>query len=639
MIYGEYDIVKLFSLLKNKLCMFHSSSGRSASRLNDYLPDCRFCRLTRTDRVCMFTLTLLFALMAFFRLGNTYAPQSAYTALAENPDIILDFGDYVDIDSVSLYLNCQSNRHFTLSAYNEVTRKWELFNESAKASSVFTWNKLNVNYNLRYLGLVALENDTVLNELVAVTPEGSVILPVNAGEYPELFDEQEMFPEDVTYMNGTIFDEVYHGRTAYEILHGLPIYETTHPHFGKILISLGIALFGMTPFGMRFMSAIFGILMVPLIYLFAKHLFKNTFCATATAFLLVFDCMHFTLSRIATIDIFAAFFILLMYYLMYRYFEENTIYRQDKPVSTDIPQPENATFSTTRPGRNIPDEFVSEIAVSSASPVCDKLPPRQVLFPLALCGVSMGLGIATKWTGVYAGAGLALLFLLHTIRHNPGRQTLRLFFFCCTFFILIPLGLYVLSFLPVITRTEYPSLLEKVVSCTQDMFRYHFNLVDKHYYSSPFYEWPIIWMPLLAASNAVGAAKVSAVSYMGNPAIWWPGILCCLYVLFRWLIKRDRQAGFLSIAYLAQYVPWMLVPRLTFIYHYFPASIMMLLCIGYTINRIVHRFQAKGRAAIVGYLTIAACCFLMFYPVVSGYPFYKEWGLHLRWLKDWILVL
>ncbi len=595
--------MKLFFTSRSKLHMSSRPDGSPADHPADRHPG----RLTGTDYLCMLALTLLFALMAFFRLGNTYAPRTAYTALAENPDIVLDFGAYVDIGSISLYLNCQSNRHFTLSAYNEVTGKWELFNESATASSVFTWNRLDVNYNLRYLGLVALESDTILNELVAVTTEGDVIRPANAEEYPELFDEQDMFPEYVTYMDGTMFDEVYHGRTAYEILHGLPIYETTHPHLGKILISLGIALFGMTPFGMRFLPAIFGILMVPLIYLFAKRLFRNTFCAAATTFLLVFDCMHFTLSRIATIDIFAAFFILLMYYFMYRYIEADTAYRAE--------------------------------SIGHSATAQSKFPPRQVFVPLALCGVSMGLGIATKWTGVYAGAGLALLFLLHTVRYSPGRQTLRLFFFCCAFFILIPLVLYALSFLPVVTYTEYSNLPEKVIRCTQSMFRYHSGLKDKHYYSSPFYEWPVIWMPLLAASNAVGAAKVSSVNYMGNPAIWWPGIFCCLYVLFRWIFRRDRQAGFLSIAWLAQYIPWIPVPRLTFIYHYFPASIMMILCMGYTFSRVIRGFGGKGRAAVVAYLTIAACCFALFYPLVSGYPFYRDWGLHLRWLKDWVLVL
>lgn len=116
-----------------------------------------------------------------------------------------------------------------------------------------------------------------------------------------------MYPEVKTYLTGTMFDEVYHGRTAYEFLHKLTTYETTHPHLGKILISFGIIAFGMNPFGWRFMSVIFGILIIPLMYLFAKKLFENSFIAAATTGLLVFDCMHYTLSRIATIDIFCGF--------------------------------------------------------------------------------------------------------------------------------------------------------------------------------------------------------------------------------------------------------------------------------------------------------------------------------------------
>lgn len=568
--------------------------------------------LTQKDRVCIFLLMLFFTVLAFFRLGNTYAPQTTYTATQENRDIVLDFGDYIGIRSVYLYLNHESGRHFTLSAFNEVTRQWEVFNSSAEASSVFAWNKLDISYSLRYLGIVSLDESCPINELVAVTTEGDVILPQNAQEYPELFDEQQMFPEVSTYLDGTMFDEVYHGRTAYEFLHGLTTYETTHPHLGKSLISLGIAVFGMTPFGMRFVPAIFGILMIPLIYLFAKRLFHSTFCAAATAFLLVFDCMHFTLSRISTIDIIAAFFILLMYYFMYRYITEDTAYR------------------------------------SSPQALRDAFPPRQVYLPLALCGVSMGLGIATKWTGVYAGAGLALIFLVHTVLHNPKKQTLRLFFFCCLFFIAIPLVLYVLCFIPVVGQTPYKNLLDKAIQSTKYMFSYHSNLQATHHYSSRFYEWPFIKMPLLDASAALDDTHVSAVSTMGNPAIWWPGFFMILFVICRAVFKKDRQAAFLSVAYLAQYLPWILVSRSTFIYHYFPSAIMMLLCMGYTINFILcaaprkakeGKIRTKRKTAIAVYLAIAAVCFLLFYPVISGYPVTRAWGEHLRLLKGWVLVL
>lgn len=114
-----------------------------------------------------------------------------------------------------------------------------------------------------------------------------------------------------------MFDEVYHARTAYEITHGLSIYEITHPPLGKYLMSLGIRAFGMTPFGWRVVCALFGTMMVPLCYVFMWAVSKNSWISAFTTALLVFDFMHITLSRIGTIDIIVACFILLTFYLMY----------------------------------------------------------------------------------------------------------------------------------------------------------------------------------------------------------------------------------------------------------------------------------------------------------------------------------
>ncbi len=559
-------------------------------------------KLTRTDYICMSVLALLFTVIAFFRLGNTYAPSSSYMTDTVNRDIVLDFGEYTDIGSISIFLGNLNTRHFSISAFNEVTNEWQVINGDAIAESVFAWNKIDLNYRLRYLGIVATDDTAVINEIVATGSDGSLLVPVNAADYPALFDEQEMMPESKTYMTGTMFDEIYHGRTAYEFLHGLVTYETTHPHLGKILISVGILLFGMNPFGWRFISVIFGILLIPLMYLFAKKIFKNTFIATAATGLLTFDCMHYTLSRIATIDIIAAFFILLMYYYMYRYFVEDSRYR----------------------------------ALSSS--MQDKFPPKSVYLPLALSGISMGLGIATKWTGVYAGAGLAVLFIWYTTTHFPKKQTLKLFFFCCLFFIVVPLIMYTLCFIPVVGYSEYSGLIDKTIQGTKYMFDYHANLVAEHYYSSPFYEWPVIWMPLLDACDEVNASMSSCVSTMGNPAIWWFSIPCQLYVLFRWIFKRDQKAGFLCIAYLAQYVPWMSISRITFIYHYFPASLFMILMTGYALLHVKEHFS-WGKKAITAYLVIALVCFFIFFPLISGLPVSREYGYSVRWLKDWILVL
>lgn len=557
--------------------------------------------LDSIDYFIMISLGMLFTIMAFFRLGNTYAPETHYDTHTGKTDIVLDFGEDVDVSYLSFFLGNLNTRHLSISSYNVSTQTWDIIVGDAIVESVFAWNKVDLNCPIRYLGIVCTDEDAVFNELVVINAQGELVTPINTSEYPELFDEQDMFDPVKTYMTGTMFDEIYHGRTAYEFIHGLTTYETTHPPFGKILIAIGVMIFGMNPFGWRFMSVLFGIFIIPVMYIFAKRLFKNTFIAGATTTLLVFDFMHYALSRIATIDIFAAFFILLMYYFLYDYFCKDTQQR-------------------TTLGKKY------------------KTIPREVFLPLGLCGLCMGLGIATKWTGIYAGAGLGLLFIWYFFKYIP-KQYKKLIGFCCIFFIFIPGLIYLLSYIPVVGYTEFKGPVDKVIQNTKYMFDYHANLVAEHYYASPFYEWPIIKMPLLYVADMVNETDTSCISCMGNPIIWWTGIPCTIYMFYLWFVKADKKAGFLCIAFLAQYVPWIGISRITFIYHFFPASLFMLLMMGYTMQTITARYPKYGKRIVCCFCGIAIFAFILFFPVISGLPVYREWGLHLRWLKNWILVL
>ena len=111
--------------------------------------------------------------------------------------------------------------------------------------SAFAWYEVDFNNReFTSLGMVLMEGEARIHEIVCVDSNGNRVFPSNADNYPNLFDEQGLFPGIRTYYDQSMFDEVYHARTAYEFLHQLPIYENTHPPLGKTIISIGIKIFG-----------------------------------------------------------------------------------------------------------------------------------------------------------------------------------------------------------------------------------------------------------------------------------------------------------------------------------------------------------------------------------------------------------
>lgn len=547
--------------------------------------------ISTKDSKWMIMLTAIFAVLVFFRLGNTYAPETGVTYYSEgNHEIILDMGDYIDVANIDIFLNNYHERKVALSAYNEVTEEWQIINDDMELKSVFRWNRLETYYYLRYIGIVFLDDKASINEIVCLDDAGNILTPVNASEYPELFDEQDKHPDISSYMDSTMFDEIYHGRTAYEFVHHLTTYETTHPHLGKAIIAIGVKLFGMNPFGWRVMVALFGIFMVPLMYYFGKRITKNTNLAIVITTMLVCEFSHFTLARIATIDTIVGFFILLMYYFMFAYLQE------------------------------------------------EKVDEKKAYWMLCLSGVAMSLGVATKFTGIYAGAGLGVIFIIHTLAHFPKDRWKKLLGLCVIFFIIIPIIVYSLPFLLVVEYNASPNFPMKVINCTRKMIEYHANLESTHYYSSPWYTWPLDWKPLLLTHDVLENGNVSAASVMGNPFIWWTALPCIVVLIYRSIRYKDKTALFLVASYAFQYLPWALVPRICFIYHYYPCALFCILIIGYTLKILIEKYPKANNVVII-YTAIVVIGFIAFYPAISGVAFQRDYILYLKWLPAWVLTL
>lgn len=581
-------------------------------------------KFTKLDWIAMLSIMLIYGVIALYDLGSNKMPQSQWETQEYNTAITLDMGTPTQITQIHYFLGNYENRDFTLETANDINGPWEN-TTTFQMVSVFAWGKYDTNLTARYFRLTSNSNCCVIREMVLKDANGAKLVPVNASEYPELFDEQDLHPERSTFRDSTYFDEIYHGRTAYEYIQGIYCYENTHPPLGKCFIALGMLIFGVNPFGWRIMGCLFGIAMLPVLYLFAKRFFKESWLAIIVTTLFAFDFMHFTQTRIATIDVFVTFFVILMYYFMYQYTQYS--------------------FYDTK--------------------------LSKTLVPLACCGTAMGLGIASKWTGIYAGAGLAVIFFWQIFRRyneyslaikNPKgetsgikhehviktfkKNTMITLGSCIVFFIIIPCIIYGLSYIPFDDGTGN-GWFKMMIRNQTTMYSYHSDLNATHPFSSQWWQWPIIYRPIWYFSGHISDTVAEGISAFGNPLVWWIGIPAFLYMLYLSLKDKDKGAIFLTIGYLAQYTPWFLVTRCIFIYHYFPSVPFVTLMIGYSICKISQRETLFGiamtkkkwiKVAIV-YTAATVILFAMFYPVLSGQPVDKSYvDTFLRWFDSWVLL-
>lgn len=574
-------------------------------------------RAGKKDLLIVAVLMLVYGSIAFYDLGDTEAVESFYRVEQPGQQLVFQFEQPVTLKKLAAYLGGYEERSFLLETSMDGIHYRDV--KELMLDHVYCWQLTPVEgVSARYIRLTSEDSKFILGELLFLDEKDQPVVPQNAKAYPELFDEQQLWTGEITYRNGTIFDEIYHARTAYEYLNGMYSYENTHPPLGKLLIAVGIKMFGMTPFGWRFMGTLFGVLMIPVFYLLARRLLRDrTVFAVLTTILFTFDFMHFTQTRIATIDVFVTFFNLLSFYFMAVYL--------------------------------------------STEPYTQKL--RKQFLWLGLSGVSMGLAIASKWTGIYSACGLAIVFFIsvgcrlreyaaakkdpegkldgiccQTIVKTVPSWLWKTGLFCVGAFLLVPALIYMLSYLP-FEDSVTQGLLPKLFRNQQTMWNYHKNLVAEHYYASAWYQWPVIYKPILYYSRQLGNDMVEGISAMGNPLVWWVGILAFFFMLYRAFTKKDKNAVFLLIAFLAQFLPWIPVTRLTFIYHYFPGIPFLTLMIGVSMERLEWK-KRRLLVPMVVYTVLAVGLFVLFYPVISGHAINAGYGERmLRWFDSWVLFI
>jgi len=596
-------------------------------------------KIDKKDWIIMSAVTLIYAVIALYNLGSTNVPETFWKPSKLGSAITLNFDREYEFSKIAYY-----------NGIGDVSVRVEYLRDDGKYEpvttidqgvyKVFMWESVNTNFKANELRLRVQQIGGTLNEIVFFEKgseqpiknfsiEASNLGENDRGIAENLFDEQDIGDYDNTYMNSTYFDEIYHPRTAFEHIQGMEPYETTHPPLGKVIMALGMLIFGVNPFGWRIMGTLFGVAMVPVMYLFGKKIFHKRIYGFISAVLIAFECMHFAQTRIGTIDSYAGLFVILAYYFMY-------------------------------------DSFVNKSY---------EVGFKKSLLPLLLAGICWGLGCASKWTAVYAGGGLAVLYFTSKImeyrsysklliRKKAGikarKEKINSWFVnhfvktslaCVIFFVIIPVIIYTASYLPIITLPGEGHDLGEVWRYQENMFDYHSNLNDSHPFESAAYSWPLNKKPLLEYRNtSLPRGRTSLMYVMGNPAIFWFGIICTFAAMLISIMRKDKRAVPILIAFAFQYLPWFRIDRCIFIYHFFTSVPFLILCIVYVLNfmrenfpKIVARdFGSKSAGEttyaistifIFSYLAITIGFFIFLYPAISGFEVSSSYLEYVKWLN------
>ena len=640
--------------------------------LQEILPADNRLHWTKKDTALLAGIAAVYSVVCFTTLGSAKAPQTAWTSTEYTESAILDLGEEVD-GFTMLYFARVSRYDFSVATSRDGKNwedetwaqmdqgqcwKWKYVTESAAgADGTRTFGNSRHWFSGRYVRITAHQINLALCETIFRRENGEQI-PIKDGwridgdptsplysDITKLYDEQDSFEgmpiwfrtaesgsgnEDDPavaqpgWWNSTYFDEIYHARTAWEFLTGGAPYETSHPPLGKVIMAMGVAIFGMTPFGWRFTGAVAGIAMLAGIYLTAKQMTKSTVCGAAACGLLAMDCMHLTQTQIATIDSYPTLFIMFAFFFMLRYLQSD--WRTEKQ--------------------------------------------SRVLGDLCCSGLNMGLAIASKWTGVYAGVGLAVLFFWHGTRilaekrkrekrgktyHPAWSLFLRICLWCVLFFVIIPAGIYLASYIPYFAYRKIASFgeyFEAVVNSQISMLSYHSTpgLGMDHPFYSPWYEWPVMATPMFYATKQYVFQNGYSYSIFcfGNPVVWFGGIgttVACVWIWARGRREQQRithpaslDTGtvFLLIGLAAQYLPWMMVPRGTYIYHYFGSVPFLILGECICMDQIIRRWPKAGKAVMYTILGMALAGFILFFPYASGVYAPTGWlDLGQRFLSIW----
>ncbi len=427
--------------------------------------------------------------------------------------------------------------------------------------------------------------------------------------------------------NETVFDEVHFGKFV-SGYYTHQYYFDIHPPGGKLIIAGFAKLFNFSPeysfaeigqsfpdnkyLSLRFLPTLAGMLLPIIIYLLALELGFSTLGAFGAGMLIALENSLLTQSRLILLDPFLLLFgfTSLLFYFKYRSAVQHwKLIRQ----------------------------------------------PADVNWNLLLMALLGGMAMSIKWTGI-AFLGLAgLIELIDIIKRSnyEFRNLSKQFVKLIIFFVIIPLTIYFSIFVihfSLLTKSgggdafmtpefqsglqgsvyennsdlEQLGLFGKFTELNVAMYTANKNLTATHPYSSQWYTWPFMVRPIYYWNqSSIDTPTQSKIYLIGNPLIWWASTVSILYLVLSslYLKRSDWKFSILDtrylilIGWLINYLPFIGIGRVMFLYHYLSALIFAILALAYLIDQ-----HPKRKNIFTAVIILAGLAFLFFAPLSYGLP-------------------
>jgi hypothetical protein len=175
--------------------------------------------------------------------------------------------------------------------------------------------------------------------------------------------------------------------------------------------------------------------------------------------------------------------------------------------------------------------------------------------------------------------------------------------------ILLPVGIYVVSYIPC-AFVENHRLFgnwpdghtgQSLVDLTVGMYNYHNNLSTPHAASSPWWAWLFDFKPVWFYQEGLAGNTTAAIYDAGNLVIWWLGLPALGFAAWQAYARRSLPLALIAIGFAFQWISWARIDRAAFQYHYYTSLPFLILALAYFLSELWH--GASRRTWLLARLT------------------------------------